>query len=91
MAKKEQFAGFYLIEAADMNSAVAIASKIPPAQIGSIEVRPVRELVNTSGQRRQDGLNAPDSRLQIPNGLHIPKYGDESLEIISIRIFIFEA
>ena len=52
---KEQLAGFYLLEAADMESAIEIASKIPPAQVGCIEVRPVRELVNTSGERRQVG------------------------------------
>ena len=41
---KEQLAGFYLIEAADLNDAIQIASKIPPAREGSVEVRPVREL-----------------------------------------------
>jgi len=41
---KEQLAGFYLIEARDLNDAVRVASKLPPARIGSIEVRPVREL-----------------------------------------------
>ena len=41
---KEQLAGFYLIEAADLNEAIATAAKIPPAREGSIEVRPVREL-----------------------------------------------
>jgi hypothetical protein len=45
---KECVAGFYLIDAADFDAAVAIASKIPPAKVGSIEVRPVREL-NTEG------------------------------------------
>ncbi len=50
---KEQLAGFYLIEAADLDSAIEIASKIPPAQVGSIEVRPVRQLMNTRGERRQ--------------------------------------
>ena len=42
---KEQLAGFYLIEARDLNDAINVASKIPPAREGSIEVRPVRELV----------------------------------------------
>jgi hypothetical protein len=42
---KEQLAGFYLIDARDLNEAIQIASKIPPAQFGSIEVRPTRELV----------------------------------------------
>lgn len=41
---KEQLAGFYLIEASDWDEAIALASKIPPARVGSIEVRPVREL-----------------------------------------------
>ncbi len=41
---KEQLAGFYLIEARDLDAALAIAAKIPPARVGSIEVRPVREL-----------------------------------------------
>ena len=41
---KEQLAGFYLIEARDLNDAIQVASKIPPAREGSIEVRPVREL-----------------------------------------------
>jgi hypothetical protein len=41
---KEQLAGFYLIEAADLNEAIRAAAKIPPAREGSVEVRPVREL-----------------------------------------------
>ncbi len=41
---KEQLAGFYLIEARDLNEAIRFASKIPPARVGSIEVRPVRSL-----------------------------------------------
>ena len=41
---KEQLAGFYLIDARDLNEAIQVASKIPPAREGSVEVRPVREL-----------------------------------------------
>lgn len=41
---KEQLAGFYLVEARDLNEAIQIAGKIPPAREGSVEVRPVREL-----------------------------------------------
>jgi hypothetical protein len=41
---KEALAGFYLVEARDLNEAIQYASKIPPAREGSIEVRPVREL-----------------------------------------------
>ena len=41
---KEQLAGFYLIEARDLDEAVRLASKIPPAEVGSIEVRPIRPI-----------------------------------------------
>jgi hypothetical protein len=41
---KEQLSGFYLIEARDLNDAIQVAAKIPPAREGSVEVRPVREL-----------------------------------------------
>jgi hypothetical protein len=38
---KEQLGGFYLIEAKDLNDAMQVASRIPSARLGSIEVRPV--------------------------------------------------
>jgi hypothetical protein len=41
---KEQLAGFYLIEARDLNEAIQQAAKIPPAKVGSIEVRPIRPI-----------------------------------------------
>lgn len=41
---KEHLAGFYLIDARDLNEALQVAAQIPPAQYGSVEVRPVREL-----------------------------------------------
>lgn len=41
---KEQLAGFFLIDATDLNDAIRIASGIPTAKYGSVEVRPVREL-----------------------------------------------
>ena len=41
---KEQLGGFYLIEAEDMDEALRLAAKIPPARVGTIEVRPVRTL-----------------------------------------------
>jgi len=41
---KEQLAGFYLVDAKDLNEAIQLAAKIPPARVGSIEVRPTREL-----------------------------------------------
>jgi hypothetical protein len=44
---KECLAGFYMIEARDLNEAIQIASKIPPAQVGSVEVRPIRPIRET--------------------------------------------
>ena len=41
---KEQLAGFYLSTRADLDEAIQLAAKIPPVHVGSIEVRPVREL-----------------------------------------------
>jgi hypothetical protein len=40
---EEQLGGFYLINAKDLNDAMQIASKIPGARTGTIEVRPIQE------------------------------------------------
>src|SRR5829696_8008578 len=40
---KEQLGGFYMIEARDLNDAIQVASKIPSARIGSVEIRPIVE------------------------------------------------
>ena len=40
---KEQIAGFYLIECADLDEALEVAAQIPAAAYGTIEVRPVWE------------------------------------------------
>ena len=42
---KEQLAGFYYMEAKDLNAAIQLAARIPPARLGSIEIRPVRQLI----------------------------------------------
>jgi hypothetical protein len=49
---KEQLAGFYLLEARDLNEAIQLAAKIPPARVGSIEVRPIRPIRETVAQAR---------------------------------------
>ena len=38
---REQLGGYYLVEAKDLDAAIAIAARIPGARIGSIEVRPI--------------------------------------------------
>ncbi len=40
---KEQLAGYYVIEAKDLDEAIGIAARIPSARIGSVEVRPLME------------------------------------------------
>lgn len=41
---KEMVAGFYFIEARDLNEAIQVAARIPSAPLGTIEVRPCRDL-----------------------------------------------
>ena len=41
---KEQLGGYYLVEAKDLDEATKLAARIPSAQWGSIEVRPVMAL-----------------------------------------------
>ena len=50
---KEQLAGFYMIEAADLDEATGIAAKIPPARVGSIEVRPIRPIRETVAAKQR--------------------------------------
>jgi hypothetical protein len=38
---REQLAGYYMVDAKDLDSAISIAARIPGAKIGSIEVRPI--------------------------------------------------
>jgi hypothetical protein len=40
---KEQLGGYYLIDARDLNDAIQVASRIPSARLGSVEVRPIVE------------------------------------------------
>jgi len=41
---KEMVAGFYVIEARDLNEAIQVAARIPSATFGTVEVRPCRDL-----------------------------------------------
>lgn len=58
---KEVLAGFYLVDAQDLNEALNIAARIPPAKHGSIEVRPVREL-GVEGYQSFSPAAAPGGR-----------------------------
>ena len=50
---KECLAGFYMVEARDLNEAISIASRFPPAQIGSVEIRPVRQIREAPNAHRK--------------------------------------
>jgi hypothetical protein len=50
---KECLAGFYLIEARDLNEAIQVAARIPPAAVGSIEVRPIRPIREAPNAHRK--------------------------------------
>ncbi|HSQ55230.1 MAG TPA: YciI family protein [Gemmata sp.] len=41
---REQLGGFYIVDAKDLDEAIAIAGRIPPAAKGTIEIRPVMEI-----------------------------------------------
>jgi hypothetical protein len=47
---KEHLSGFIIIEARDLNEAIRLAGNIPMARLGTIEVRPVRELERYTGK-----------------------------------------
>lgn len=40
----EQLAGYFLFEAKDLDEAISIAARVPGARIGTVEIRPVRDV-----------------------------------------------
>ena len=55
---KEQLGGFYLIEAQDLNDAIQVASRIPSARFGAVEVRPVIDFSQEAAKREQEAAGA---------------------------------
>jgi hypothetical protein len=55
---KEQLGGYYLIDARDMNEAIQVASKIPGARVGCVEIRPIAQDAQTLAL----GLDTPYPR-----------------------------
>ena len=41
---REQLGGYYVVEARNLDEAIGIAARIPPARVGTIEVRPIMEI-----------------------------------------------
>lgn len=55
---REQLGGYYVVEANNLDEALAIAERIPPARYGTIEIRPLMEIEGLPGQKpaREQGL-----------------------------------
>ncbi|WP_250126592.1 YciI family protein [Chroococcidiopsis sp. CCMEE 29] len=47
---REQLGGFFLVNAQDLNEAIAIATRIPGAKVGTVEIRPVIEVAGLPAQ-----------------------------------------
>jgi hypothetical protein len=47
---REQLGGYYIVDAKDLDEAMAIAERIPPARYGTIEIRPLMEIEGLPGQ-----------------------------------------
>ena len=41
---REQLGGYYVVDANDLDEAIAIAEKVPPVKFGTIEIRPIMEI-----------------------------------------------
>ena len=67
---KEQLGGYFLIDARDLDEAIAIATRIPMARRGTVEVRPVIEIaglpadlpIQPTGERRLKRVDFGDPR-----------------------------
>jgi hypothetical protein len=55
---KEQLGGYYLIEAKDLNEAIQVASRIPSARFGSVEVRPIVDFSQVESSPRASAAEA---------------------------------
>ena len=51
----EQLGGYYIVDVEDLDDAIAIAARIPGAQKGTVEIRPVFELDNLPDTTEQRG------------------------------------
>ena len=49
---REQLGGYFLVEAKDLNEAIAIAGRIPAARWGTVEVRPILEIPGLPASKR---------------------------------------
>ncbi len=55
---REQLGGYFLVEANNLDEAIAIASRIPGARMGTVEVRPIIEIPGLPGGQAQQPATA---------------------------------
>lgn len=58
----EQLGGYFLIEAPDLDAAIAVAAQIPVARRGTVEIRPVIEIAGLPTEQHPSGVETRDSR-----------------------------
>ena len=66
METKEMVAGFYLIEARDLNEAIQVAARIPGASVGAVEVRPCRDLEVAGVSHKASSKSSSTGNLATP-------------------------
>lgn len=54
---REQLGGYFLVDAKDLDEAIAIADRIPGARAGTVEIRPVLEVPGLPDSRRLEGVS----------------------------------
>jgi len=68
---REQLGGYFLIEAKNLDEALAIAAKIPMARKGTVEVRPVIEIAGLP--TKQDVENGRQLCSRLGSVLNVPQ------------------
>lgn len=72
----EQIGGFVLIEARDLNEAIRVASRIPPARLGGVEVRPMLDRFHSKEEAAMDmSHGAPRIALALAGDLNVDTPG----------------
>jgi hypothetical protein len=61
---REQLGGYFLIDAADLDEAIAVAGRIPGARKGTVEIRPVQEIQGLPGDSTSLAENEARSRAE---------------------------
>ena len=57
---REQLGGFFMIEAKDLDEAIAVASRIPAARKGTVEIRPVIDVPGLPGSEQEKSASSVD-------------------------------